>query len=108
MIICYDSQIINLDMGWRAIHLDTLFSNVACPINANNTNGYTVIIELTDKSSCSLGVFSEDEYCLAKMMMDKIKDGLANNTSFLDLDDYLERWKRKLEELKKEKKIKNE
>lgn len=108
MIICYDNQIINLDMGWRAIHLDTLFSDVAWPINANNTNGYTVIIELTDKSSCSLGVFSEDEYCLAKMMMDKIKEGLANNISFLNLDEYLGIWKKKLEQEKeKEKEVKN-
>lgn len=104
MIICYDNQIINLYMGWRAIHLDTLFSNVAWPINANNTNGYTVIIELTDKSSCSLGVFSEDEYCLAKMMMDKIKESLVNNISFLDLDDYVKMLRKKLE---KEKETKN-
>lgn len=107
MIICYDNQIINLDMGWRAIHLDTLFSDVAWPINpinTNNTDKYTIIIELTDKSSCSLGVFSENEYCLAKIMMDKIKEGLANNISFLDLDDYLKMWKKKLE---KEKETKN-
>lgn len=107
MIICYDNQIINLYMGWRAIHLDTLFSDVAWlinPINTNNTNSYSIIIELTDKSSCRLGIFSEDEYCLAKMMMDKIKEGLANNTSFLNLDEYLEIWKKKLE---KEKEAKN-
>lgn len=107
MIICYDNQIINLDMGWRAIHLDTFFSDVAWPINpinTNNTDSYTVIIELTDKSSCRLGVFSKDEYYLAKMMMDKIKEGLANNISFLDLDDYLKMWKKKLE---KEKETKN-
>ena len=110
MIICYDNQIINLDMGWRAIHLDTDFSDVAWPINpinTNNTNSYSIIIELTDKSSCRLGVFNEDEYCLVKMMMDKIKEGFTNNTSFLDLDDYLKMWKRKLEELKKEKENKN-
>lgn len=107
MIICFDNQIINLYMGWRAIHLDTLFSDVAWPINpinTNNTDSYTIIIELTDKSSCRLGVFSEDEYCLAKMMMDKIKEGLANNISFL----YLEIWKKKLEQEKeKEKETKN-
>ena len=39
------------------------------------------------------------------MMMDKIKEGLANNISFLDLDDYLKMWKKKLE---KEKEAKNE
>lgn len=41
------------------------------------------------------------------MMIDKIKEGLVNNTSFLELDDYLEMWKRKLKELKKEKETKN-
>lgn len=105
MIICYDNQIINLDMGWRAIHLDTDFSNVDWSVNTRN---YTVTIELTDKSSCCLGVFMKNEYCLAKMMMDKIKEGLANNTSFLELDKYLEIWKKKLEQEKeKEKETKN-
>lgn len=64
---------------------------------------YSLTIELNDKSSCNLGVFAEDEYCLAKMMMDKIKEGLANNTSFLDLDDYLKMWKKKLKEEKETK-----
>ena len=104
MIICYDNQIINLDMGWRAIHLDTDFSNVDWSVNTQN---YTVTIELTDKSSCCLGVFVKKEYFLAKMMMDKIKEGFANNISFLDLDDYLKMWKRKAEELEKEKETKN-
>lgn len=49
MIICYDNQIINLDMGWRAIHLDTNFSNVDWSVNTQN---YTVTIELADESSC--------------------------------------------------------
>lgn len=105
MIISYDNQIINLYMGWKAIHLDAGGFDIAYPLD---TPTYTITIELNDKSSCNLGVFSEDEYCLATMMMDKIKESLANNTSFLDLDDYLERWKRKLEELKKEKETKNE
>lgn len=43
------------------------------------------------------------------MMIDKIKEGLANNTSFLNLDEYLEIWKKKLEQEKeKEKEAKNE
>lgn len=104
MIICYDNQIINLDMGWRAIHLDTNFSNVDWSVNTRN---YTVTIELTDKSSCCLGVFMKNEYCLAKMMMNKIKEGFTKNISFLDLDDYLKMWKRKSEELEKEKETKN-
>ena len=106
MIICYDNQIINLDMGWRAIHLDTNFGNEDWSVN---TPIYTVTIELSDKSSCCLGVFGKNEYCLAKMMIDKIKEGLANNTSFLNLDEYLEIWKKKLEQEKeKEKEAKNE
>ena len=87
-------------MGWRAIHITACrdFSwEISPPV-------YSLTIELNDKSSCSLGVFSEDEYCLAKIMMDKIKGGLANNTSFLDLDDYLKMWKKNL---KKEKETKN-
>lgn len=104
MIICYDNLIINLDMGWRAIHLDTDYSNVDWSINTRN---YTITIQLTDKSSCCLGVFAKNEYCLAKMMMDKIKEGLANNISVLNLDDYLKIWKKKLEE-EKEKEAKNE
>ena len=104
MIICYDNQIINLDMGWRAIHLDTNFSNVDWSVNTQN---YTVTIELADESSCCLGVFEKKEYFLAKMMMDKIKEGFTKNISFLDLDDYLKMWKRKSEELEKEKETKN-
>ena len=106
MIICYDNQIINLDMGWRAIYLDTNFSDADWSVN---TPTYAVTIELTDKSSCRLGVFGKNEYCLAKMMIDKIKEGLANNTSFLNLDEYLGIWKKKLEQEKeKEKEAKNE
>lgn len=106
MIICYDNLIINLDMGWRAIHLDTNFGNEDWAVN---TPIYTVTIELNDKSSCCLGVFVKNEYCLAKMMMDKIKEGLENNTSFLNLDEYLGIWKKKLEhEKEKEKEDKNE
>lgn len=101
MVISYDNQIINLYMGWRAIRLDADFNNVDWSVN---TPTYTITIELTDKSSCSLGVFGKNEYYLAKMMLDKIKEGLANNTSFLDLDDYLKIWKKKLE---KEKETKN-
>lgn len=101
MVISYDNQIINLYMGWRAIHLDADFNNVDWLVN---TPTYTITIELTDKSSCSLGVFGKNEYYLAKIMLDKIKEGLANNTSFLDLDDYLKIWKKKLE---KEKETKN-
>ena len=42
------------------------------------------------------------------MMMNKIKEGLANNTSFLDLDEYLKIWKKKLkQEKEKEKETKN-
>lgn len=104
MIICYDNQIINLDRGWRAIHLDTNFSNVDWSVNTQN---YTVTIELADESSCCLGVFVKKEYFLAKMMMDKIKEGFTKNISFLDLDDYLKMWKRKSEELEKEKETKN-
>ena len=104
MIICYDNQIINLDMGWRAIHLDTNFSNVDWSVNTQN---YTVTIELADESSCCLVVFVKKEYFLAKMMMDKIKEGFTKNISFLDLDDYLKMWKRKSEELEKEKETKN-
>lgn len=104
MIICYDNQIINLDMGWRAIYLDTNFGDADWSVN---TPTYAVTIELTDKSSCRLGVFGKNEYCLAKMMMDKIKEGLANNISVLNLDDYLKIWKKKLEE-EKEKEAKNE
>lgn len=104
MIICYDNQIINLDMGWRAIHLDTNFSNVDWSVNTQN---YTVTIELADESSYCLGVFVKKEYFLAKMMMDKIKEGFTKNISFLDLDDYLKMWKRKSEELEKEKETKN-
>lgn len=103
MIICYDNQIINLDMGWRAIYLDTNFGDADWSVN---TPTYAVTIELTDKSSCRLGVFGKNEYCLAKMMMDKIKEGLANNISVLNLDDYLKIWKKKLEE-EKEKEAKN-
>lgn len=101
MVISYDNQIINLYMGWRAIRLDADFNNVDWSVN---TPTYTITIELTDKSSCSLGVFGKNEYYIAKMMLDKIKEGLANNTSFLDLDDYLKIWKKKLE---KEKETKN-
>lgn len=101
MVISYDNQIINLYMGWRAIHLDADFNNVDWSVN---TPTYTITIELTDKSSCSLGVLGKNEYYLAKIMLDKIKEGLANNTSFLDLDDYLKIWKKKLE---KEKETKN-
>lgn len=105
MIICYDNQIINLYMGWRAIHLDADFGNVDWSVN---TPVYTVTIELNDKSSCNLGVFNQGEYYLAKMMMDKIKEGLANNTSFLDLDEYLSIWKKKTaKELEKEEETKN-
>ena len=103
MIICYDNQIINLDMGWRAIYLDTNFGDADWSVN---TPTYAVTIELTDKSSCRLGVFGKNEYCLAKMMMDKIKEGLANNISVLNLDDYLKIWKKKLEE-EKERETKN-
>lgn len=103
MIVCYDNQIINLDMGWRAIYLDTNFGDADWSVN---TPTYAVTIELTDKSSCRLGVFGKNEYCLAKMMMDKIKEGLANNISVLNLDDYLKIWKKKLEE-EKEKETKN-
>nr|DAD55859.1 MAG TPA: hypothetical protein [Bacteriophage sp.] len=101
MIICYDNQIINLDMGWKAIHI------IVCGDFGWETSPlvYSLTIELNDKSSCNLGVFTEDEYWLAKMMMDKIKEGLTNNISFLDLDDYLKMWKKKLE---KEKETKNE
>lgn len=102
MIICYDNQIINLYMGWRAIHLDIITGNVFCPIN---TTAYTITIELNDKTSYTLGVFDEKEHCLAQMTMDKIKECLANHISFLDLDEYLSIWKKKLE---KEKEIKNE
>lgn len=100
MIICYDNQIINLDMGWRAIHITACrdFGWEIFPLV------YSLTIELNDKSFCSLGVFSENEYCLEKIMMDKIKEGLVNNISFLDLDDYLKMWKKKLE---KEKETKN-
>lgn len=106
MIICYDNQIINLDMGWRAIYLDTNFGDADWSVN---TPIYAITIELTDKSSCRLGVFGKNEYCLAKMMMDKIKEGLENNTSFLNLDEYLGIWKKKLEQEKeKEKEAKNE
>ena len=104
MIVCYDNQIINLDMGWRAIYLDTNFGDADWSVN---TPTYAVTIELTDKSSCRLGVFGKNEYCLAKMMMDKIKEGLANNISVLNLDDYLKIWKKKLKE-EKEKEAKNE
>lgn len=100
MIICYDNQIINLDMGWKAIYI-TVSRDFSWEISPSV---YSLTIELNDKSSCNLGVFTEDEHCLAKMMMDKIKEGLANNTSFLDLDDYLKMWKKKLE---KEKETKN-
>lgn len=103
MIICYDNQIINLDMGWRAIYLDTNFCDADWSVN---TPTYAVTIELTDKSSCRLGVFGKNDYCLAKMMMDKIKEGLANNIPVLNLDDYLKIWKKKLEE-EKEKETKN-
>ena len=101
MIICYDNQIINLYMGWKSIHLDTIFSTVDW---STNTTAYTVTIELNDKTSYTLGVFSQDEYCLAKMMMDKIKEGLSNNIHFFDFDEYLKIWKKKLE---KEKETKN-
>lgn len=104
MIISYDNQIINLYMGWKAIYLDAGGFDIAYPLD---TPTYTITIELNDKSSCNLGVFGENELRLAKMMMDKIKEGLANNTAFLDLDDYLKIWKRKLEELEKEKETKN-
>ena len=105
MIICYDNQIINLDMGWRAIYLDTNFGDADWSVN---TPTYAVTIELTDKSSCRLGVFGKNEYCLAKMMMDKIKEGLANNISVLNLDEYWGIWKKKLEQEKeKEKEAKN-
>lgn len=100
MIISYDNQIINLDMGWKAIYI-TVCRDFGWEISPSV---YSLTIELTDKSSCTFGVFTEDEYCLAKMMMDKIKEGLANNTPFLDLDDYLKMWKKKLE---KEKETKN-
>lgn len=100
MIICYDNQIINLDMGWKAIHLDTAHRDFGWEISPSI---YSIIIELNDKSSCNLGVFTEDEYCLAKMMIDKIKESLTNNTSFLDLDDYLKMWKKKLKEEKETK-----
>ena len=104
MIICYDNQIINLDMGWQAIYI-TVCRDFGWEISPSV---YSLTIELNDKSSCSLGVFSEDEYCLAEIMMDKIKEGLANNTSFLNLDEYLEIWKKKLEQEKeKEKEAKN-
>lgn len=100
MIICYDNQIINLDMGWKAIHLDTAHGDFGWEISPSI---YSITIELNDKSSCNLGVFTEDEYCLAKMMIDKIKESLTNNTSFLDLDDYLKMWKKKLKEEKETK-----
>ena len=99
MIISYDNQIINLYMGWRAIHLDADFGNTDWSVN---TPTYTITIELTDKSSCSLGVFGKNEYYLAKLMLDKIKESLANNVSFLNLDEYIETWKKK-----KEKEAKN-
>lgn len=53
MIICYDNQIINLDMGWRAIHITACRDfgwEISPPV-------YSLTIELNDKSSCSLGVF---------------------------------------------------
>jgi len=101
MIISYDNQIINLYMGWRAIHLDAVCGDFGWK---NSPAAYSLTIELTDKSSCNLGVFGENEYCLAKMMLNKIKESLANNTPFLDLDDYLKIQKKKLE---KEKETKN-
>jgi len=105
MIICYDNQIINLYMGWKAIHL-TVCRDFGWEISPSI---YSLTIELNDKSSCNLGVFTEDEYCLAKMAMDKIKECLANHISFLDLDEYLGVWKKKLEkEKEKEKETKNE
>lgn len=97
MIISYDNQIINLDMGWRAIHLDANFGNVDWSVN---TPTYTITIELNDKSSCTLGIFSSDEHWLAQIMLDEIKKGLANNTAFLDLDDYMKMWKKKAEKEK--------
>lgn len=103
MIICYDNQIINLDMGWKAIHLDAGGFDIAYPLD---TPTYTITIELNDKSSCNLGIFGENELCLAKMMMDKIKEGLANNIHFFDFDEYLKIWKKKLEQ-EKEKETKN-
>lgn len=103
MIICYDNQIINLDMGWKAIHLDAGGFDIAYPLD---TPTYTITIELNDKSSCNLGVFGENELCLAKMMMDKIKEGLSNNIHFFDFDEYLKIWKKKLEQ-EKEKETKN-
>lgn len=103
MIICYDNQIINLDMGWKAIHLDSGGFDIAYPLD---TPTYTITIELNDKSSCNLGVFGENELCLAKMMMDKIKEGLSNNIHFFDFDEYLKIWKKKLEQ-EKEKETKN-
>ena len=104
MIICYDNQIINLDMGWKAIYI-TVCGGYGWE---TSSSAYSLTIELTDKSSCNLGIFTEDEYCLAKMMMDKIKEGLANNTYFLNLDDYLSIWKKKTaKELEKEKETKN-
>ena len=103
MIICYDNQIINLDMGWKAIHLDAGGFDIAYPLD---TPTYTITIELNDKSSCNLGVFGENELCLAKMMMDKIIEGLSNNIHFFDFDEYLKIWKKKLEQ-EKEKETKN-
>lgn len=103
MIICYDNQIINLYMGWRTIHLDTITGDAFCPVN---TKAYTITIELNDKTCYTFGIFAENEYYLAKMMMDKIKEGLSNNIHFFDFDDYLKIWKRKLEQ-EKERETKN-
>ena len=104
MIICYDNQIINLDMGWQAIYI-TVCRDFGWEVSPSV---YSLTIEFNDKSSCNLGVFTEEEYCLAEMMMNKIKEGLANNTSFLDLDEYLKIWKNKLkQEKEKEKEAKN-
>ena len=107
MYICHDNCLFNSDKI-SFVRINEKDVMIGLPINTNNTDSYTIIIELTNKSSCRLGVFSEDEYCLAKMMMDKIKEGLANNISFLNLDEYLEIWKKKLQQEKeKEKETKN-
>lgn len=48
MIICYDNQIINLYMGWKAIHL-TVCRDFGWEISPSI---YSLTIELNDKSSC--------------------------------------------------------
>lgn len=53
MIVSYDNQIINLDMGWKAIYI------TVCGDYGWETSPpvYSLTIELNNKSSCNLGVF---------------------------------------------------